>query len=276
MDGSGAILIFTAVGFAAQLVDGALGMAYGLTATSVLLGLGIAPAVASASIHAAEVFTTAASGFAHWRLGNVAPRLVLRLALPGAIGGALGAWLLTDLPPGIVRPAVNLYLLVMAGVILWRAVRWTPPPPPVPPSRQRGEGPEAAAASAAAAAMPTGRTAALGLVGGFLDATGGGGWGPTVAATLLGGGGAPRQVIGSTNAAEFFVTLTVSATFFATIGLELWPVIAGLILGGVLAAPLAALLTRRLPPRLLMFVVAAAIALLALRGLARHVAALAA
>jgi uncharacterized membrane protein YfcA len=164
MDEAGAILVFVAAGFAAQLVDGALGMAYGLTASSVLLGLGLglAPAVASASVQAAEVFTTAASGTAHWRLGNVAPRLLLRLTVPGALGGAFGAWVLSDLPGGKVRPYVDLYLLAMAGLILWRVVR-------APPTH--------AASETAEEAMPRGRTAALGLAGGFLDAIGGGGWG---------------------------------------------------------------------------------------------------
>jgi len=255
MDVTGEILIFVAVGFAAQLVDGALGMAYGLTATSVLLGLGTAPAVASASVHAAEVFTTAASGLAHWRLGNVALRLLLRLAVPGALGGALGAWVLSDLPGEKVRPFVDAWLLAMAGLILWRVVR-------TPPAH--------AATETAEQAMPRGRTAGLGLAGGFLDAIGGGGWGPMVAGTLLGGGGAPRRMIGSTNAAEFFVTLTIAATFLGTIGLDLWPVITGLVIGGVLAAPLAAVVAKHLSPRLLMVVIGCVIALLALRGLGRQ------
>jgi uncharacterized membrane protein YfcA len=143
----------------------------------------------------------------------------------------------------------------MAGLILWRVVR-------APPTH--------AASETAEEAMPRGRTAALGLAGGFLDAIGGGGWGATVAGTLLGGSGAPRQVIGSTNAAEFFVTLTVAATFFGTIGLDLWPVITGLVIGGVLAAPLAGLVARHFPPRLLMVIVGCAIAALALRGLGRQ------
>ena len=117
------VILFTAVGFAAQLIDGALGMAYGLSATTVLLSLGTAPAMASASVHAAEVFTTAASGLSHWRLGNVDPKLVVRLALPGMIGGAVGAYLLASLPGESMRPAVAVYLLGMGALIVWRAVR---------------------------------------------------------------------------------------------------------------------------------------------------------
>jgi uncharacterized protein len=238
------LLLFIAVGFAAQLVDGAIGMAYGLASTTILLSLGVSPAAASASVHAAEVFTTGASGLAHWRFGNVDAALFRRLAIPGAIGGAIGAYLLTELPGETVRPFVSVYLAVMGGVVLWKALRTVEPKPPrhVP---------------------------ALGLCGGFLDAIGGGGWGPIVASTLIGSGGKTRIVIGSTNAAEFLVTTTISATFVFTIGLELWPIITGLVLGGVLAAPFAAYVTRRLPDRPLMIMVAIVIIVLSARGLLR-------
>ncbi|MFC7331669.1 sulfite exporter TauE/SafE family protein [Rhodocista pekingensis] len=238
------ILLFAAVGFAAQIVDGAIGMAYGVTATTVMLSLGIPPATASASVHAAEVFTTGASGLSHWIAGNVRMRLVLRLALPGMVGGALGAYVLSSVPGDAIRPFVSLYLMAMGGLILWKALR-------------RTEVTDA----------PPKRLVPLGLTGGFLDAIGGGGWGPLVASTLIGGGTVPRYAIGSTNLAEFFVTAVVSATFVVTIGLHLWPVIAGLILGGVLAAPFAAYVTRRLPDRPLMILVGVVIVLLSLRNL---------
>jgi uncharacterized protein len=241
------VILFTAVGFAAQLIDGALGMAYGLSATTVLLSLGTAPAMASASVHAAEVFTTAASGLSHWRLGNVDPKLVVRLAVPGMIGGAVGAYLLANLPGESMRPAVAVYLLGMGALIVWRAVRR--------PFREK----------APRHVVP------LGLFGGFVDAVGGGGWGPLVASTLVGRGAVPRMAIGSVNLAEFFVTLTVSGTFLATIGLELMPVIVGLVLGGVVAAPFAALATRHIPDRPLMLLVGAVIVLLSLRELVRWV-----
>lgn len=237
------ILLFIAVGFAAQIVDGALGMAYGLTATSVLLGFGVAPPVASASVHAAEVFTTGASGLAHWRLGNISRGLILRLAIPGMIGGALGAFVLVQLPIDLIRLLVNLYLLLMGGLILWWGTHRKP-----------------------ASDNPPRHVSALGLVGGFLDALGGGGWGAIVTSSLLGQGAAPRKVIGSVNLAEFFVTVTVTATFVTTIGLELWPMIVGLIIGGVLAAPFAAYATSRLPDRVLMILVGGLIVLLSLRG----------
>lgn len=238
------ILLFAVVGFLAQMVDGSVGMAYGLTATSVLLSMSVPPATASASIHAAEMFTTGASGLAHWRAGNVIPRLVMRLAIPGVLGGTLGAYVLTDLPVQYMKPVVSAYLLVMGAVILRRALR-PPPPPPDKPAN----------------------VTILGFGGGFLDAIGGGGWGPLVTSTLIGRGNVARTSIGSTNAAEFFVTTAITAVFVATIGLELWPVILGLVLGGVLAAPLAALVTRKLPDRLLMMIVGGVIMLLSLRNL---------
>ena len=142
------ITLFVLVGFAAQLVDGAAGMAYGVIASSVLLSLSVTPAVASASVHAAEVFTTGASGLAHWRLGNVRPGMVARLAVPGVIGGVVGAYVLTDLPLHIVRPVVNAYLIAIGLLILWRALR----------------------VRVAAAPMSGPRLFVLGLGGGFLDA----------------------------------------------------------------------------------------------------------
>ncbi len=248
------LLAFAAVGFAAQMVDGAIGMAYGLSATSVLLTLGVAPATASASVHAAEVFTTGASGLAHWRLGNVRRALVLRLAVPGVLGGVLGAYVLVGAPTAVVRIFVGLYLLALGGVVLLKALRPRPP---------------------AAMAISTGRLAALGFCGGLLDAIGGGGWGAIVTSTLIGQGNVPREAIGSASLAEFFVTGAVSAAFVATVGITLWPVIAGLVLGGVLAAPLAALAAKRVPDRLLMAAVGVVVSLLALRGLLASLRALA-
>jgi uncharacterized protein len=237
-------VLFVAVGFAAQLVDGAVGMAYGVTGTTMLLSFGVPPATASACVHAAEVFTTGASGLAHWRLGNVHGDLIRRLAIPGMIGGAAGAYLLATLPGEELRPFINAYLLAMGLVILWRAWRKRP-----------------------TQAEPPKRLAVLGVSGGFLDAIGGGGWGPMVASTLIGRGTTPRYAIGSVNLAEFFVTATITGTFLFTIGLELWPIIAGLILGGVLAAPFAAYATKQLPDQPLMILVGAVIILLSVRGL---------
>jgi uncharacterized membrane protein YfcA len=238
-------LLFVAVGFAAQLVDGAVGMAYGLTGTTVLLSIGVAPATASACVHAAEVFTTGASGISHWRMRNVHADLIWKLAVPGMVGGAVGAFVLASIPGDTIRPFINTYLLGMGLLILWRAWQRTKMADDEAPKR-----------------LPV-----LGLAGGFVDAIGGGGWGPMVASTLIGRGTTPRYAIGSVNLAEFFVTSTITTTFLFTIGLELWPIIAGLILGGVLAAPLAAYAVKQIPDQPLMFLVGALISLLSLRGL---------
>jgi uncharacterized membrane protein YfcA len=243
------LLLFIAVGLAAQMVDGAIGMAYGVISTSVLLSVGVPPATASAAVHTAETFTTGASGLAHWRLGNIDRDLIWRLAVPGMIGGAIGAYVLTAIPGEAIRPYVSGYLFLLGLFILWKAVSARP-----------------------LAAPPPSRVAPLGFAGGMLDAIGGGGWGPIVTSTLLGQGATPRYAIGSVNLTEFFVTLTISATFLFTIGLTLWPIIAGLVIGGMLAAPFAALVTKHLPAKVLMVLVGCVVVALSTRGLLKALA----
>jgi uncharacterized membrane protein YfcA len=236
-------LFYVLVGFLAQMVDGAIGMAYGVTSTTVLLSYGVPPATASACVHAAETFTTGASGVAHWKLGNVDRRIIWRLAVPGMIGGALGAYLLTSVPGDAIKPFISGYLLLVGVFIIYKAVHKKHSFVDAPPKN----------------------VAPLGFAGGFIDAIGGGGWGPIVTSTLLGHGTQPRYAIGSVNLAEFFVTLTISATFVLTIGLELWPIITGLIVGGVLASPFAAIAAKHLPAKLLMILVGIVIITLSLR-----------
>lgn len=238
------VAMFMLVGLLAQFVDGALGMAYGVTSNSLLLGLGVPPAAASASVHAAEVFTTGVSGFSHWKLGNVDRQLVLKLAGPGMIGAFLGAYVLTSIDGDVIKPVVSAYLLVMGVLILTRAFKNRP-----------------------AEAKPVKRVSLLGLIGAFLDAVGGGGWGPVVASSLIGRGSAPRFVIGSVNASEFFVTTVASATFLFTIGFTHWQAILGLVAGGVLAAPFAAYATKHVKERPLMFAVGLLVVGLSIRGL---------
>lgn len=238
------ILMFVLVGFVAQIIDGALGMAYGVSSTTFLLSLGVPPAMASASVHTAEVFTTAISGFSHFRLGNIDKELFTRLVVPGIVGGILGAYVLVSVPASIIKPAMAIYLLIMGGVILIRAFR------------------ENRRSQIRARLIP------LGAIGGFLDAIGGGGWGPVVTSTLVAGGENPRFSIGSVNSSEFFVTLAESITFILTIGslfLQHWQAIVGLLIGGVIAAPLAAYVCKRLPTRTLMILVGVLIILLSLR-----------
>ncbi|MEG0195354.1 MAG: sulfite exporter TauE/SafE family protein [Stenotrophomonas sp.] len=216
---------FILIGLGAQLVDGALGMAFGLVSSSVLLSMGLPPAQVSASVHTAEVFTTGASGVSHLVAGNVDKRLFFRLALPGALGGALGAYVLTQVPGDLIRPLIYLYLLVLAIIILARAAgRWMP----------KGE---------------IRRVPVLGFFAGLLDASGGGGWGPVATSTLLARGGQARTTIGTVNAAEFVVTLTISATFLLSMGLQHLQIVAGLLIGGMMAAPVAALLVKRVKER---------------------------
>ncbi len=237
------ILLFIAIGFAAQMIDGAIGMAYGLTSTSILLSLGIPPATASACVHAAETFTTAVSGFSHWKFGNVDWRLVRRLAIPGAIGGGIGAYVLSNIDGNVIKPYIAAYLIFMGLFILWKAFRTTTEHSTAPPKH----------------------VAPLGFFGGLVDSIGGGGWGPIVTTTLIGSGTVPRFAIGSVNLTEFFVTLTISATFMLTIGLDLFPIILGLIVGGVIAAPFAAYATKHLPAKVLMIAVGLVIVSLSVR-----------
>ena len=236
------ILLYVIIGFVAQMIDGAIGMAYGVTASSVLLSLGIPPATASACVHAAETFTTGASGIAHWRFGNVDRKLLVRLAIPGMIGGAIGAYALTELPGDALKPFISAYLLLLGVFIVWKALAVRPLEAPQPRA-----------------------VAPLGFFGGVVDAIGGGGWGPIVTSTLLSQGTTPRYAIGSVNMAEFFVTLTISTTFFLTVGLSLWPIIVGLIIGGVIAAPFAAVATKHIPDQVLMLLVGCVVVLLSLR-----------
>lgn len=250
-------ILFTIVGFLAQIVDGALGMAYGVVSSSVLLAFGVPPAAASASVHAAEVFTTAASAGSHVWHRNVNWRLFRVLAPVGILGGVLGAYVLTAVDGAALRPYVAAYLGIMGIYILYRAFRAVRP---IDNHRM-------------------GLVVPLGAVGGFADAVGGGGWGPVVTTGLVGTGGAPREMIGTVNTVEFFLTLAVSAAFVVALLTGHWEdagdlmahvwAVAGLIVGGVLAAPLAGYVTRYLPQRYLMIAVGALVSLLAVYQTAR-------
>ncbi len=238
------IIIFILFGFIAQLIDGALGMAYGVSSNAFFLSLGVPPSIASACIHTSEMFTTAVSGISHFKLGNVDKKIFLRLLIPGVIGGVLGAYILTELPGGKIKPFVSLYLLIMGLWILVKIVRKTHQ------------------------IKTKSRLIPLGLAGGFFDAIGGGGWGPIVTTTLVANGNHPRYAIGSVNSAEFFVTVAESITFFATIGTLLfqhWEKIVGLIIGGVIAAPFAAWVCKKLPHKVLMLLVGLLISGLSIR-----------
>lgn len=229
-----AILPFIAVGFAAQVIDGALGMAFGVINNTLLVALGVAPAQASAMVHAVETFTTAASGVSHVAHRNVNWKLFRRLVIPGMIGGALGAYVLSNIDAKAARPFVMAYLASIGLYLLYRAWKGR-----VEPREPRIIEP-------------------LGLVGGFLDAAGGGGWGPVVTSNLLVQGASPRETIGTVNTSEFFLTATISATFIATMGFAAFTIqTLGILIGGLVAAPVGGLLAKRVPARTLMTLVGA-------------------
>ncbi|MFC0131840.1 hypothetical protein CR105_26740 [Massilia eurypsychrophila] len=225
-----------AVGLLAQVIDGALGMAYGLTSTTFLLATGVSPGVASASVHIAEVFTTGVSGIAHVKLGNVNKSLFLRLLVPGITGAVLGAVLLSNIDGKVLKPYISVYLLLMGIYIISKVFR-----------------------KLKAAKHAPRHVAKLALFGGFVDSVGGGGWGPVVTTTLVGSGHDPRATIGTVNFAEFFLTFASAIAFALLIGEGPWPIVAGLVLGGLFAAPFAAYLCKRLHARTLLILVGALI-----------------
>jgi uncharacterized protein len=226
---------FIAIGFAAQMIDGALGMAFGVTTQTLLVSaMGVPPASASASVHLVELFTTGASGLSHAWHRNVDWGLFRRLVPYGVLGGVTGAYVLSNIDASAARPFVMIYLTGIGFYLLWRAIRMTKP---------RFEDPR--------------YTRPLAVAGGFLDAAGGGGWGPVVTSNLLIQGGDPRKIIGTVNTAEFLLTLSISITFLITLGPAAFTIITGgLIIGGVVAAPFGALLASRVQPRLLLLAVA--------------------
>jgi uncharacterized protein len=243
------LLPFVLVGFGAQIVDGALGMAFGVICNTLLVAvIGLAPARASANVHIVEAFTTAVSGISHVLHGNVDRRLFLRLLVPGVIGGVSGAYVLTNVDGETVKPFVLGYLIAVGVYLLIRGLLF-------PPTSQKPRVVEP-----------------LGLIGGFLDAAGGGGWGPIVTSNLLVQGVEPRRVVGTVNAVEFFLTLTVSATFIFQLGLkDFATATVGLLIGGVLAAPLGAVMAKRIPTKVMLILVGVVLVITSTYGFIRAV-----
>ncbi|MFN7913613.1 MAG: TSUP family transporter [Bacteroidota bacterium] len=237
------ILLYILAGFTAQMIDGALGMAYGVTATTFLLSFGITPAASSASVHASEVFTSGVSGLMHLKFGNVNTKLFKKLLIPGVIGAILGAYILSSFEQYnyIIKPIVSIYTLILGLVILFKALR---------KDKIRNK---------------IKHIFPLATIGGFLDSIGGGGWGPIVSSTLIARGRNPRYTIGSVNLAEFFIALSSSLTFITLIGLTHWAIIAGLIIGGVIAAPIAAYLANKIPTKAIMILVGLVVIILSLK-----------
>ena len=241
-----ALLPFILAGFAAQMIDGALGMAFGVISSMILISLGVPPAAASAGVHTVETFTSAASGASHIFHRNVDWKLFARLAVPGVIGGMLGAYVLTQLHADVAKPFVLTYLGGIGLYLIWRGWRF-------PPQHKSPKVVEP-----------------LGLAGGFLDAVGGGGWGPVVTGNLLLQGSEPRRTIGTVNAAEFVLALTVSITFLATLGVAAFTTATlGLLIGGVIAAPFAAWAAKRAQPKFLLVLVGTLLAVTSVIGIYR-------
>ncbi|MCF0040230.1 sulfite exporter TauE/SafE family protein [Dyadobacter fanqingshengii] len=224
--------LYLLVGLAAQLVDGALGMAYGVTSTSFLLSLGVPPAISSTSVHVAEMFTTGASAISHFRYKNINKKLFKSLLIPGVLGAITGAYLLSDVIDGdFVKPYIAAYMLILGLIIIRKALQKN---------------------------LVKNKTKKIGILaaaGGFLDSIGGGGWGPIVTSTLLGQGRDPRYTIGSVNAAEFVIAFASGVTFLIFTGVSSWQVVSGLIIGGVIAAPFGAMLVGKIKRKPLMLII---------------------
>jgi uncharacterized protein len=238
--------IFILIGLFAQMVDGTLGMGYGATSTSFLISFGVPPAISSMGVHVAEMFTTGASAISHYRFKNINKKLVLNLLIPGVIGSIVGAYLLADVIDGnVIKPFVAIYMIILAVIIVIKGLRKT---------------------------IQKKKTTQLGLLaifGGFMDAIGGGGWGPIVTSTLMGQGRDPRYTIGSVNTAEFAISFASGITFLLFDGINGWQVIAGLMIGGLIAAPISAYLVNKIPRKPVTIMVGILLIFLSLRTLSK-------
>ena len=233
----GRLMILALIGFLAQLIDGALGMAYGVTSTSLLLAFGLVPAIASATVHMAEVVTTAASGISHIKFGNVDRPVMFKLIIPGSIGAFLGACFLSSLPGDIVKPYISLFLLFLGGYVLIRFLLMNQ-----------------SKSDKKSIDLSRKKSTLLGFIAGFADATGGGGWGPITTPVLLSQKGAsPRKVIGTVDTSEFAIAISATIGFLISLGWEEinWTLAITFMVGGIFAAPIAAWLVKRLPSYLL-------------------------
>ena len=239
---SGDFWLYVMVGLGAQLVDGTLGMAYGVTSTSFLLGLGVPPAVSSTSVHVAEMFTTGASAISHFKFKNINKKLFKNLLIPGVIGSVVGAYLLSDFINGdLIKPYISVYMVFLGVIIIRKGLQKNI-------VKQR-----------------TKRLGLLAVFGGFMDAIGGGGWGPIVTSSLLGRGRDPRYTIGSVNAAEFAISFASGITFLIFQGVNSWQVLLGLVVGGVIASAFGAMLVNKVKRKPMMVLVGTLVILISIR-----------
>ncbi|NOT66558.1 MAG: sulfite exporter TauE/SafE family protein [Methylotenera sp.] len=235
------------VGLIAQAIDGALGMAYGITSSSFLLAYGASPAIATGATHLAEVFTTGISGVSHVKLGNVNKKLFLNLLIPGIIGVILGAYVITNVDGKAIKPYISGYLLIMGLYVLSKAFRQI---------KLKTD-------------IESAKVAPLAIFGGFMDTAGGGGWGPIVTTSLVGAGHHPRTTIGTVNFAEFFLTVTSAAAFFTLLDGSVWVIVAGLVVGGLFSAPFAAYATRHFKTKTLLILVGLLISCVSIYSLSK-------
>jgi uncharacterized membrane protein YfcA len=232
------LIVLALIGLIAQLIDGALGMAYGVTSTTLLLVFGIAPAAASASVHLAEVVTTAASGVSHIKFGNVDRQIVYRLIIPGSIGAFIGACFLSSIPGEVIKPYISIFLISLGVYILYRFL--------FKQNKKQNQSENKT--------FTKKQLVPLGLLAGFLDATGGGGWGPVTTPVLMTKDGmTTRKVIGSVDTSEFAVAVSASIGFFISLGWAQvqWIWVVSLMIGGLIAAPIAAWLVKIIPSHIL-------------------------
>ncbi|AWV98599.1 sulfite exporter TauE/SafE family protein [Arcticibacterium luteifluviistationis] len=232
---------FVFVGFIAQLIDGALGMAYGATCSSLMMSVGVPPAYATAGVHTAKVFTAGVSGLSHIFLGNIDKNMFFRIVITGVIGSMIGAYVISEVIDGeFIKPYISGYLVFLGVMIFMKAFKAKPQ---IPVNKNLG---------------------ILGLYGGFFDAIGGGGWGPLVTSNLLSKGNPAKQTIGTVNTAEFFVAFFSTGIFMLFVDTKAWQLIAALIIGGIFAAPLGAYLVKFIPQKILMIVVSVVVILVSL------------
>jgi uncharacterized membrane protein YfcA len=221
---------FILAGFVAQMIDGALGMAYGVSCTTLLLSLGIPPKISTSAVHTAEVFTTGVSGLSHLTLNNIDKKLFFKIAFTGVLGAMIGAYAISELFDGkIIKPYISAYVGVLGAIILYKGLKNKTK------EFTRVKWPRL-----------------LAFVGGFLDAVGGGGWGPIVSSNIINQGKDPKQTIGTVNTAEFFVAFFSTGVFLFFVGVENWQVVLGLIIGGTIAAPIGAYASTRINKKALM------------------------
>lgn len=254
------LIIATIIGFTAQIIDGSLGMAYGITSNTFLLSMGIPPIASSASIHTAEILTSGAEGLAHLKAGNVDRHILKYLAISGAIGAFVGAYLLSNISSDFIKPFIAIYLFIMGVLIIEKAFEkkpliikafcWVKHRLQMAHGEQWGY-----------------KLTPFGVIGGILDSIGGGGWGPLITLTLFFKGENLRQAIGSVTLTEFFVTAVASITLLTALKMEYWQIILGLMIGGLLAVPVGPYITKKLPYKPLMIFVGTLVTLLSLRTL---------